>query len=68
MYLASSQSSSVSSSMLRAASSGNSLGTVGARLGDAGGRTTCAALLPARRNQEYNNYCLLLVVAIETKF
>lgn len=54
--------------MLRAASSGNSLGTVGARLGDAGGRTTCAALLPARRNQELQYHCLPLVIAIETKF
>ena len=38
VYLASSHSSSVRSAMLMAASSGNSSGTVGARLGDTGGR------------------------------
>lgn len=46
VYLASSQSSSVRSSVLIAASSGKSLGTVGDRLGDTGDRPACAAVPP----------------------
>ncbi len=68
VYLASSHRSSVSSSMLMAASSGNSLGTVGARLGDIGGRATTFGL-PAAYHTVYissvpRTWCAVLLYLI----